>query len=137
MGIVHAEITLKNAKDVGKAEDGIIEESEVRQETVRAMVDTGAGTLVINEELRERLGLGIKGFRQATFANEAKEICKVTEPVEIHWKDRITAVLATVVPNSSEVLLGAIPLEDMDLMVDPARLALTGAHGDEIVCLVK
>jgi hypothetical protein len=35
------------------------------------------------------------------------------------------------------VLLGAIPLEDMDLIVDPAGRELRGAHGDEVVCLVK
>ena len=33
--------------------------------------------------------------------------------------------------------LGAIPLEDTDLTVNPARQELTGAHGDEVVCLVK
>ena len=136
MGIVYADITLKNFRDTSRAEDGLIKESEIRQKTVRAMVDTGAGTLVINEELCAQLGLGIKGLRRASFANDAKEICKVTEPVEIHWNNRITAVLALVVPNASEVLLGAIPLEDMDLIVDPARQALTGAHGEDVVCLV-
>jgi hypothetical protein len=35
------------------------------------------------------------------------------------------------------VLLGAIPLEDMDLIVNPAKGELVGAHGDEVVCLVK
>ena len=137
MGIVHEEITLKNARDVGNAENGLINESEIHQTTVTAMVDTGAGTLIINEELREQLGLGIKGMRRATFANEAKEYCKVTEPVEIHWKNRSSFVRALIIPNSSEVLLGAIPLEDMDLMVDPVRQELTGAHGDDIVCIVK
>ena len=136
MGIVHAEITLKNSRDVGKADDGLINESEIRQTSITAMVDTGAGTLVINEELRERLGLRIKGERWATFANNAREKCEVTEPVEIHWKNRLTAVPALVVPDSGKVLLGAIPLEDMDLIVDTARQVLTGAHGDDVVCLV-
>jgi hypothetical protein len=36
-----------------------------------------------------------------------------------------------VVPGAKEVLLGAIPLEDMDLMVDPVRQQLVGVHGDE------
>ena len=137
MGIVREEITLKNGTDVGDCERGFIKEPEIRQATVTAMVDTGAGTLVINEELRVKLGLGIKGLRRATFANEAKEMCKVTEPVEIHWKGRSSSVRALVIPGCSEVLLGAIPLEDMDLMVDPVHQVLTGVHGDEIVCLVK
>jgi hypothetical protein len=41
-----------------------------------------------------------------------------------------------VLPGAEEVLLGAIPLEDMDLIVNPARQELTGAHGDEVVCLI-
>jgi len=101
------------------------------------MVDTGSGSLVINKELRAQLGLIVNGLRRTTYANEAKEICKVTEPVEIRWQDRYTAIPATVVPDCTEVLLGAIPLEDMDLIVDPARLALVGAHGDEVVTMVK
>ena len=136
MGIVHTEITLKNTYDVKDCERGVIKETEIRQTTVMAMVDTGAGTLVINEELQVQLGLGVKGLRWATFANNEKEMCKVTEPVEIHWKERSTSVRALVVPNSGEVLLGAIPLEDMDLIVDPKRQTLIGAHGDEVVCLV-
>jgi hypothetical protein len=36
-----------------------------------------------------------------------------------------------VVSGDGKILLGAIPLEDMDLMVDPVRQELTGAHGDE------
>ena len=137
MGIVNAEITLKNAFDVGNAVNGVLKESEIRQMTVTAMVDTGAGTLVINEETRERLGLRIKGSRWASFANNTKEKCDITEPVEIHWNNRLTALQALVVPGSDKVLLGALPLEDMDLIVDPARQVLTGAHGDDIVCLVK
>jgi hypothetical protein len=58
-------------------------------------------------------------------------VCKVTEPVEIHWKERETA------SGTGDVLLGAIPLEDMDLMMNPAKRELIGAHGDKVVYLVK
>ena len=136
MGLVHAEITLKNTGDVTNVERGLIKESEIRQTTVTAMVDTGAGTLVINEELRKQLGLEVRGLRRVSFANETKEICKITEPVDIHWQERSCAIRATVVPHCSEVLLGAIPLEDMDLIVDPKRQTLIGAHGDEVVCRI-
>jgi hypothetical protein len=42
-----------------------------------------------------------------------------------------------VVPDADNILLGAIPLEDMDLMVDPARQRLVGVHGDKVVCMLK
>jgi clan AA aspartic protease len=137
MGTVYAEITLKNSGDGIKARDGIIAEQEVRTATLRALVDTGAGTLVINEAVRQKLGLQIEGLRRAELADGAKQVYQVTEPVKIQWKDRTTACPAVVLPEATDVLLGAIPLEDMDLIVDPARQELKGAHGDEVLCLLK
>ena len=137
MGIVYAEITLKNAFGVGAYRNGYIKEPEIRQATVTAMVDTGAITLVINEKLRLELGLGVQGEHQATLANEAKETVKIAEPVEIHWKNRSMTCNPLVIPGDGQILLGAIPLEDMDLIVDPARQILTGAHGEEIVSMLK
>ena len=136
MGLVFTEITLKNATDVVNVQRKIIEIEKIRQKTVKAMVDTGAGTLIINEEIQQELGLETQGVRRASMANNSKAMCKITEPVEIIWQNRSSTVNALVLPGSDKVLLGAIPLQDMDLIVDPARHVLTGAHGDEVVCLV-
>ena len=132
MGLVHAEITLKNAIDVGVCRRNIIKEPEIRQTVVKAVVDTGAMTLVINEQLRQQLGLGIVGAKIATLANNVKETVKIAEPVEVHWKNR-TMTCEPWVVNAGRVLLGAIPLENMDLIVDPAKQELVGAHGEEEV----
>jgi clan AA aspartic protease len=137
MGTVYAEITLKNLGDVVKSRDNLIQEKDVRALTVNALVDTGAATLVINENVCQKLGLAIEGFRRATLADNSKSFYKVTEPVKIHWKDRITACMALVMPGDGDVLLGAIPLEDMDLIVHPASRKLMGAHGDDVACLLK
>jgi clan AA aspartic protease len=137
MGLIHTEITIKNTRDVFKAEEGLIDEREIRQATIQAMVDTGASTLVINEELRQQLGLAVRAERQVTPANETKVKCLLTEPVEIRWKDRDTICKAYVIPEAKEVLLGALPLEDMDLIIDPKRQEITGAHGDEIILIAK
>ena len=136
MGIVHADITIRNSGDVAKAQSGFIPEKDIREVRVTALVDTGAGTLVISEELMRSLGLGVRGPRGASFANNTKEVCKVTDPVDVHWKDRGMTCRALVVPGTPDVLLGAIPLEDMDLIVNPAKQELTGAHRDEIVTSV-
>lgn len=136
MGTVYAKITLKNATDANMVRRGITEK-EARKTTVQALVDTGAGTLVINEAAQRQLGLTITGLRGAELADGARQIYQVTEPVEIQWKDRTTACPALVLPGAGDVLLGAIPLEDMDLIVDPAGRELKGAHGDEVVCPVK
>ena len=135
MGKVFAEITLKNSVDVSNAGRGIIPESDVRSLSVTALVDTGAMTLTINEEMRQKLGLSIEGTRIASLAGGAKMECKITEPVRIHWKNRDTACRAMVMPNG-DALLGLLPLEDMDLIVDPVRHELTGAHGEEILTFI-
>ncbi|GHV91900.1 hypothetical protein AGMMS50268_24030 [Spirochaetia bacterium] len=60
----------------------------------------------------------------------------MTEAVAVHWKDRMTACQALVVPGAGEVLLGAIALEGMDLMVNPVDQKLVGIHGDKPLSLV-
>jgi len=137
MGLIHTEITIKNTRDVFKAEEGLINVREIRQATVEAMVDTGASTLIINDELRRQLGLKVRAQRQITLANDAKEKCLLTEPVEICWKDRETTCRALVIPGAGEILLGAIPLEDMDLIIDPKNQEITGAHGADVVLMAK
>jgi len=135
MGIVHTEITLKNAGDVLNVRHGIVKDPEIRQTTVQVVVDTGAMTLVINEQMRQQLGLDVVGTKQATLADDTKKTVQIAEPVEVHWKNRSMTCQPWVV-NSGRILLGAIPLEDMDLIVDPAKQELIGAHGDEEVGLL-
>jgi len=81
MGDVLAEITLKNGGDLVRARDGHITEQNIRSVTVSALVDTGAKTLVINENIRKKLGLTIVNEFTATFAGDTKTSCNVTEPV--------------------------------------------------------
>jgi hypothetical protein len=65
------------------------------------------------------------------------ETGSVTEGVNIYWKDRHTACTAFVLPNETEVLFGTLPLEGMDLMVDPKREEVVGIHGDKPLRIVK
>ena len=137
MGNVYAEITLKNSGDVTNAMRGIISEKDIHELTVTALVDTGAMNLVINEDTCKKLELSIIGTRTVSLAGGIKTFCKISEPVQICWEDRITTVHAWILPNEEEPLLGVIPLEDMDLIVDPVRRVLIGAHGDKIIGLLK
>ena len=136
MGSVYAEITLKNYRDVIAVEEGRKSGREVRSITVNALVDTGAGTLVFNEEVSRKLGLNVYQVRQSTLADGSKHMYNRMEEVRIHWKNRETVCIPTMVPGAEMVLLGSIPLEDMDLIVDPKEEKLTGRHGDEIVQMI-
>jgi clan AA aspartic protease len=133
MGHVNTQITVKNIKDIFKAEEGIIQEPEIRQATIDVMVDTGASMLVINEQLFQQLGLGVIGEREISLANDATETCKLTEALEINWEDRSITMPALVVKDASDFLLGVLPLEGMDLIVDTVNQKLVGAHGKQPV----
>ena len=131
MGMVFTDITLKNVFDEDKAREGLIKEDEVRSVTVKALVDTGASTIVINEELRQKLGLEKTEERRCKLADGKRVPGWRTDPVGIRWKNRMSACPAVVIPEADKVLLGAIPLEDMDLIVCPKTQEVVGAHGDE------
>ena len=130
MGTVHAEITLKNAADVVMATRGLIREEEVRSIDVTVVVDTGAMSLCIPEQICQDLGLSIEGQKPIRIANGQRVFCKTTEPVKVCWRDRYTSLPAVVIPGAEIILLGVIPLEDLDLMVNPVTQELVGAHGD-------
>ena len=133
MGNVYAELTIRNAGDLIMARKGHLNENNVRETVVNAMVDTGAWTLVIGEKIREQLGLELRGEDWVTLANGITETAKIVDPVEVQWKNRKMICQPIMIPTTEEVLLGAIPLEDMDLIVDPRKEELTGRHGDKII----
>ena len=133
MGVFMEEITLENVIDRGLADHGHIKDSEVRTLKIEAMPDTGAWTLVINEEVREKLGLGIEDEVHSTLADGTMAHYPRTKPVKIQWKNRSIALPALVIAHAKEVLIGALALEGMDLIVDPVRQTLAGAHGEQAV----
>ena len=130
MGTVKTEITLMNSGDVTNARRGIIKAADIHAITVEAVVDTGASTIVITEDIRRRLGLEIEEHQPVNFANGVRETCGITEPVQVRWKDRWAACSALVIPGAKRILLGAIPLEAMDLIVHPKEQELACAHGE-------
>jgi clan AA aspartic protease len=134
MGNVFAEITVKNVKDISLAQAGYIIENNIRSVSFTAVVDTGATTLVIDEKIFNQLGLSVVETRDINLAGGGRMECKVTDPVHIQWKDRFAVVNAVVLPGGKP-LLGVIPLEFMDLMVDPVNRELVGVHGDHAVLM--
>jgi clan AA aspartic protease len=137
MGEVHTEITLINIRDQGAADSGFIPQVQVRCANVNALVDTGAWTLIINEEMRQRLGLKVEETVETTLAGGVKVEGQITEFVEVRWKNRRAACEAVVLPDEDEILLGVYPLEGMDLMVHPRLQTVIGAHGDKVRIVVK
>lgn len=124
MGHVFAEIELINGFDLEMSRRNLIDKDEVKRMAVSAMVDTGAIMLCINENIQQQLQFPVMETRKAQLANGVIIECKVVGPVELRFKNRQTTCRAMVLPADSEVLLGAIPLEDMDVLIDPQRQEL-------------
>jgi clan AA aspartic protease len=116
-----------------------LEEDQIKRVRVTALADTGAYNLVISERLREQLDLHILEERVARLADDSLCNVKVAGPVEIRFENRRTTTEALVFPGDVEVLLGSIPMEDLDVIVDPKhqRLLVNPASPDVPLTYVK
>lgn len=122
--MIYAEISLINGDDLALVRRNIIGEEEVKRMWVNALVDTGSYMLCINENIQEQLQLPVVEQRKAQMADGTIIDCDVVAPVEVRFKNRRSVQSAMVLPGDSEPLLGAIPLEDMDVLIHPLRQEL-------------
>ena len=120
MGFVYADIELINGEDIMKARNNMIGEEEIRRFPLNILVDSGAHQLVLNENIQEQLKLPVVGRKKAQMADGRIIECDVVAPVELRFKNRATTCRAIVLPGA-EPLLGVIPMEDMDVLIDPLR----------------
>ena len=119
MGLVYAEIDLTNEDDLVLNRHGYLPDDKVRRVRCRALVDTGAYDLVLNEEIRNQLGLFAVEKDQITLADERRIRVDMVGPVHIRFEDRTTTVKAVLMPSTSVVLLGAMPMQALHVYVDP------------------
>ena len=89
---------------------------------VDARADSGAVHLCISPHLQIQLGLDEIQKKEATLADGSRKLVSYVGPVELHFKNRIGFAGALVMGD--EVLLGAIPIEDMDLVIIPKTRSL-------------
>ncbi|HZY88071.1 MAG TPA: clan AA aspartic protease [Gemmataceae bacterium] len=84
---------------------------------VNALADSGAVHLCVPAHVQIQLGLEEVMKKEVTLADGVKQVVPYVGPVELHFKNRVGFTGALVLGN--EVLLGAIPMEDMDLVIIP------------------
>lgn len=123
MGLVYADIELFNTEDIALVNRDYLQSGEIRKATVRALVDSGAYMLCVSEKLSAQLGLRHIMKQTAQLANGEITEVDIVGPVEVKFLNRSTSCRAMVIPGDNEVLLGAIPMEDMDVIIDPPRSA--------------
>jgi clan AA aspartic protease len=104
MGLVKAKLELKNPR-----------KPELQPVEVDALADSGAVHLCIPPHIQIQLGLDEIAKKEATLADGRKVLVPYVGPVELRFKNRVGFAGALVMGD--EVLLGAIPMEDMDLVI--------------------
>ena len=124
MGHTYADIELISADDLALHRRGFLPEEGVKRMRVTALVDSGAYMLVVNEHIKQQLDLPVLGETTAMLANESVVRAEIVGPVEIRFENRATTVRALMLPGSVEPLLGVIPMEDMDVVIDPKQQRL-------------
>jgi clan AA aspartic protease len=103
----------------------IIGEEKIRRMPVRMLVDTGSEYMCINEITREQLGLAFREKRKFQMADGTLAEYDIVGPIDVRFSNRMCATSAVVLPGDNEMLLGAITMEDMDVVINPQRRELT------------
>jgi len=124
MGLVYAEVEIINGEDLALVRRGFTNEEQLRRMTITMMVDSGALILAINETIRTQLGLSQIDSRSAELADGTFIELVVVGPIEVRFANRRASVDALVLPGDAEPLLGAIPMEYMDVLIDPRQQRL-------------
>ena len=126
MGIARAKIQLENPK-----------RPDLQPLETEALADTGSLYLCIPEDVRIQLQLEATSKKDVTTADGKRVLCPYVGPVRIRFENRECYVGAVVLGD--EVLLGAVPMEDMDLVVLPSvrRVIVNPLHPNFAGALAK
>jgi clan AA aspartic protease len=111
MGLVNGNFLLRNPRL-----------PELDPVDVEVLVDSGATHLCIPEHVQIQLQLNEIDTKEVTLADGSKKLVPYVGPVELHFKNRVGFAGALVMGD--QVLLGAIPMEDMDLIIIPRTRTL-------------
>ena len=135
MGRVLTQATIENLQDLWDVRRGMLADDKARRISVTdALVDTGCTLLALPTRLVQQLGLTktfTKRIRSAIGTGEAD----IFEAVRLTIQGRSCTMDVMEVPDDVPVLIGQLPLESLDFVIDPSSQKLTGnpAHGGEHV----
>ena len=119
MGLVYADIELIRGADIVLFQEGYIQENQIKRVKVKALVDSGSYMLAINETVKTQLALRKVDEQVAELADGSRVTLEIVGPVDLRFENRSTTCRAMVLPGNTEVLLGAIPMEDLDVIIEP------------------
>lgn len=118
MGRVTIEVELTNAEDLVRVKDGTLEPDKVRRLRIAGVVDTGANHLVLPAQAAKHLGVPSAGQMTVRYADQRRATRAMVENVRVDLLGRYGNFRAIIEPKRKDVLIGAIVMEDLDLLVD-------------------
>jgi predicted aspartyl protease len=118
VGRFSVDFEIANSDDLALVRRGLLAENQVRRETIRGVVDSGASRLVLPADLVKRLGLTLGKTVNVRYADGRKAKRPSAEAVHVELLGRHSTFTAIVEPKRKTALIGAIVLEDLDLLVD-------------------
>jgi clan AA aspartic protease len=121
MGLVYADIQLSNADDFALSRRNIISKTEIRSMAVNMLADSGAYMMAINEVVKSQLGLEVLETTTAELADGSTIKIDIVGPIEVKFENRRCTVDAMLLKGETECLLGAIPMEAMDILIHPLQ----------------
>lgn len=127
--------TIENMEDLWGEERGIIKDEDVRRlELSDALVDIRTTTLALPTRMIQQLGLS-KSYETTSTSTQGIGMVSVDSAVRLTLMDRPCIVEVMEVPDSVPALIGQVPLEMLDLVIDPRSQRLIGnpAHNGEHV----
>jgi predicted aspartyl protease len=135
MGRVLTAARIENFGDLWAAKRGLIADEDVRRIVVPdALVESGATLVSIPTRLIKRLGLENTGSRRVTSSTGGGE-ANMYSAVSLTIQGRTCTMDVMEVPDNVSVLIGQLPLEHLDFVIDMKKHELIGnpAHGGEHV----
>jgi clan AA aspartic protease len=118
-------LKLTNAVDLAKVREGTLPPEQVRTVEVEALVDTGATMLVLPEDVVAALGLPELRRVRTGIADGSVRTVPLVGDLRIELVGREMTCDALVMPAGTTPLIGQIPLEEMDLVVNPKSQDVT------------
>src|SRR4051794_1946424 len=135
MGRVLTEATIENIEDLWAVKRGLLPPEQGRRITVAdALVDTGATLLSLPTRLIQQMGLSKTSSKRVSSSIGLAEAA-VYDAVRLTIQGRTCTMDVMEVPDRVPVLIGQLPLEHLDFVIDPRSRTLVGnpAHGGEHV----
>ncbi|RJP34504.1 MAG: hypothetical protein C4547_10795 [Phycisphaerales bacterium] len=137
MGRFSVEIELANNKDLDLASEGFLPPSDVRRVCVRGVVDTGATRLVLPEPVAAQLGLADVGDTAVRYADGRTAQRRMVGGIHLTYLGRSSVFNAIVEPGRESALIGAIVMEDLDLVADCTHQTLAPRDPRHIISEIE